>query len=130
MVVHDLEQLCSQHGAEACVVIVASDGVWDHWEFSDAMAALCRTESVPADAPLIDRQRVLEFFEETRAKGEEAFGDGADNLTGIVALFPRPAPQTDGAPRIQPPRVPLAPPVHEERQPGSDLDADDDEMST
>ena len=29
----------------------------------------------------------MDFFEETRAKGEEAFGDGADNLTGIVAVF-------------------------------------------
>ena len=36
------------------------------------------------------RQRVLDFFEETRAKGEEAFGDGADNLTGIVAILPHP----------------------------------------
>jgi len=86
---------------------------------------------VPADAPLIDRQRVLDFFEETRAKGEEAFGDGADNLTGIVALFPRPTPQAVGASRMQPPRVPLAPPEHAERQLGSDIDADDDdEMST
>ena len=44
----------------------------------------------PPDAPLTDRPRVMSFFEETRAKGEEAFGDGADNLTGIVAVFPAP----------------------------------------
>ena len=33
--------------------------------------------------------QVMAFFEQTRLKGEEAFGDGADNLTGIVAILPK-----------------------------------------
>ena len=34
---------------------------------------------------------VADFFENTRAKGEEAFGDHADNLTGVVVAIPNPA---------------------------------------
>ena len=53
------------------------------------MAALCDLDA-PSSAPLTTAERVADFFEETRAKGEEAFGDGADNLTGIVAVLPAP----------------------------------------
>jgi len=35
------------------------------------------------------RQHVLQFMDTSRAKGEEAFGDSADNLTGIVIFFKR-----------------------------------------
>ena len=69
----------------ACLRCVAA-GVWDHWDFEEASAALCDLEAPPSK-PLTTRTRVMDFFEETRAKGEEAFGDGADNLTGIVAVF-------------------------------------------
>jgi hypothetical protein len=73
-----------------CVrAVIASDGVWDHWEFTQAMGELCDGDARPG-RPLTTRTRVMDFFEETRSKGEEAFGDGADNLTGIVAVFPAP----------------------------------------
>ena len=45
----------------------------------------------PVQPPTTMAAQVLDFFERTRFKGEEAFGDGADNLTGIVAVFPKPA---------------------------------------
>ena len=40
---------------------------------------------VPPDSAL-----VADFFENTRSKGEEAFGDHADNLTGVVVAIPNP----------------------------------------
>jgi serine/threonine protein phosphatase PrpC len=91
VVIHDLGEVCSSAGVSAddCCLIIASDGVWDHWEFDDSMEALCDSR---ATSRLTDRRRVLDFFEETRAKGEDAFGDGADNLTGVVALLPNPGP--------------------------------------
>ena len=91
VVVHDLAAECAADDADAVCLIIASDGVWDHWEFDEAIAALCDLEA-PLGQPLTTRTRVMQFFEDTRAKGEEAFGDGADNLTGVVAVFPRPPP--------------------------------------
>ena len=80
---------------EDMALIIASDGVWDHWAFDESMGALCDLEAPPGQ-PLTTRQRILDFFEETRAKGEDAFGDGADNLTGIVAVFPAPVERDTG----------------------------------
>ena len=86
----DLAAECAADGAKSCCLIIASDGVWDHWEFSESMEELCDVEGAVSGAPLTSKKRVEEFFELTRAKGEDAFGDGADNLTGIVAIFPAP----------------------------------------
>ena len=97
VVVKDLYDECGS--ASAACLIVASDGVWDHWEFSESMDALCDPDAAgkpDAGKPLTDKRRVLDFFEETRAKGEEAFGDGADNLTGVVAIFANPGPKPAG----------------------------------
>ena len=94
--------------SSAACLIIASDGVWDHWEFGESMDVLCDPEAEAKAQPLTDRRRVLDFFEETRAKGEEAFGDGADNLTGVVAVFPNPGPRhaerewQRRRPRVQP----------------------------
>ena len=91
VVVRDLHAECEQAGgASAACLIIASDGVWDHWDFGESMGALCDPAAEREGRPLTSKQRVLDFFEETRGKGEEAFGDGADNLTGIVAVFPNP----------------------------------------
>ena len=96
VVVKDLAAECAADGASAACLIIASDGVWDHWEFDESMAALCDLENNKPGRPLTTRARVMDFFEETRAKGEEAFGDGADNLTGIVAILPCPPPAATG----------------------------------
>ena len=69
----------------------------------------------------------MDFFEETRAKGEEAFGEGADNLTGVVAVFHHPsaAPKAATVPppsRSAPTRaLPGMPPSPKERDLGGDL---------
>ena len=91
VVVKDLAHECEAAGAAAAVLIVASDGVWDHWPFDESIDALAvKGGGLPGAHPITDRQRVHTFFEQTRLKGEEAFGDGADNLTGIVAILPHP----------------------------------------
>jgi serine/threonine protein phosphatase PrpC len=86
-IVRDLGETIGR--ADAAVLCVATDGVWDLWTFEDAM------EEVLTVLPLRDasakQQRVHDFFETSRRKGEEAFGDSADNLTGVVAIIPRPA---------------------------------------
>ena len=89
VVVKDIAVECAVDGASAACLIIASDGVWDHWDFDASIAELCDLEG-PHERPLTTRARVMDFFEETRAKGEEAFGDGADNLTGIVVILPTP----------------------------------------
>ena len=70
--------------------MVASDGVWDHWPFDQAIAELVPSGGGLGAVPITSRAAVIDFFESTRLKGEEAFGDGADNLTGIVAILPHP----------------------------------------
>ncbi len=75
-------------------LVLASDGLWDLWTLEEVAAALragvgrdvpaCGADCGPAgdDCPL--RPLVTELCEATRAKGEDYFGEGADNLTGIV----------------------------------------------
>jgi len=96
VVVKDLREECLKNSAAGAVLIVASDGVWDHWGFEDAMAELVLPSAGPPNAPLTNKKHVIDFFERTRYKGEETFGDGADNLTGIVALLPLPPPADSG----------------------------------
>jgi serine/threonine protein phosphatase PrpC len=67
-----------------CVLLIASDGVWDHWKFDDAMEKL-----IDPRTGKTDRARTEAMMEETRAKGEEVFGSTADNLTGIAVVLPR-----------------------------------------
>ena len=75
-------------GAESAVLCVATDGVWDLWSFEEAMGELCTALALGDGAAR--EEQVRRFFEESRAKGEKAFGDRADNLTGVVALLSRP----------------------------------------
>ena len=73
-----------------CCLVLASDGVWDHWAFDDAIARLLTEGAGTAGAQVTSEAIVNGFFENTRIKGEEAFGEGADNLTGVVGVFPIP----------------------------------------
>lgn len=70
------------HGG--CVLLLATDGVWDHWTFEAAMGLLVDTRTGRTD-----RARAEAMMEETRAKGEEVFGATADNLTAITVVLPR-----------------------------------------
>ena len=68
------------------VLCVASDGVWDLWTFEEAMADLLDGSALPAAQPA-RRKLVMDFMENSRNKGYDAFGDSADNLTGIVVYI-------------------------------------------
>mgnify|MGYP003683709945 CR=1 FL=1 len=82
-----VRDLAAELGADGeAVLCVASDGVWDLWTFEDAMAELVKGMAL-LPASNARRQLVLNFMDTSRAKGEEAFGDSADNLTGIVVFF-------------------------------------------
>ena len=76
-------------------LVLASDGLWDLWTLEevaeqlrsggggpDAPARGAEVGPVGEHCPL--RPLVAELCEATRAKGEDYFGEGADNLTGIV----------------------------------------------
>ena len=36
----DVASACEEHGSSSLVLVVASDGVWDHWPFDQAIAEL------------------------------------------------------------------------------------------
>mmetsp|Transcript_3480 Transcript_3480/g.7852 ORF Transcript_3480/g.7852 Transcript_3480/m.7852 type:complete len:609 (-) Transcript_3480:633-2459(-) len=75
-------------GSEQAVLCLASDGVWDLWTFEEAMAVLAGAP--PIDEAVQRKQHVLDFYEESRSKGQEVYGDSADNLTGIAVFFDAP----------------------------------------
>jgi len=88
VVVHDLKEYLGD--APLGVMCIASDGVWDHWTFDQAMEELRPQPGADGLQPP-GSAMVHDFFENTRIKGEEAFGNSADNLTGVVVCIPNPA---------------------------------------
>merc|ERR1719231_618144 len=60
-------------------LLIASDGVWDLWSFDEVAAQL-----LPTDEAVVDDESVGAFSEANRAKGEEYFGESADNMTGVL----------------------------------------------
>jgi len=83
VVCKDISELMGR--AQKAVVCVASDGVWDLWRFEEAMEELLAVHQIPRlDAK---RRHVIDFFEATRMKGADFFGESQDNLTGIVIAF-------------------------------------------
>ena len=99
VVVKDLYAECMANDhSDGAVLIVASDGVWDHWTFDGCMEELLLPDAGPPGQPLTTAKRTRAFFEKTRDMGEEAFGEGADNLTGVVVILPRPPPPPPTAP--------------------------------
>mmetsp|Transcript_69798 Transcript_69798/g.115924 ORF Transcript_69798/g.115924 Transcript_69798/m.115924 type:complete len:698 (+) Transcript_69798:40-2133(+) len=72
--------------AHKAVMCVSSDGVWDMWTFEEAMEELCLAIPMNKQA---QTDHVDSFFDLSRRKGEEAFGDSADNLTGVVIFISR-----------------------------------------
>ena len=71
-------------GGSEGLICLASDGFWDHWTFEDAMAEVCEVHRGPGTRATT-KKKAFEWFDETRVKGAEAFGDHADNLTSIIA---------------------------------------------
>lgn len=72
-------------GASEGLLCLASDGFWDHWTFEDSIAELCSAHGPGMRATT--REKAEAWFEDTRLRGEEAFGDHADNLTSIIATI-------------------------------------------
>jgi len=63
-------------------LLLASDGVWDIFDFDEVCEFLVPGPVVKDALPL--EQRASRFFEATRARGDDFFGEGADNLTGVL----------------------------------------------
>lgn len=93
VVTRDLQLLGSGSGVTLCI---ATDGVWDHWEFKEAMTALTaasrRSEghgsADDCSYEVLGPEEAEAFFHETRRRGVEAYGDDADNLTAVVVCIP------------------------------------------
>lgn len=75
-------------------LLLASDGVWDLWEYGDAFEAAVQ----PGDPEAVGA-RGANFFRTSLQKGAEMFAETADNMTGIVVYFsPRPPAGAAAAP--------------------------------
>ena len=72
-------------GASEGLLCLASDGFWDHWTFEDSVAELTSVHGPGTRATT--RAQAESWFEGTRVRGAEAFGDHADNLTSIIATI-------------------------------------------
>jgi serine/threonine protein phosphatase PrpC len=71
----------AQRGWKDTLMLLASDGVWDLWGFDEVSTELVSPTNGNTVAM---KQRADKFFEATRAKGNEYFGESADNLTGVL----------------------------------------------
>lgn len=68
-------------------LILASDGVWDLWEYEPAFDAIVQPEAPDAPLSAVAEARASKFFRESLAKGAQIFGETADNMTGIVVYL-------------------------------------------
>ncbi len=74
----ELDAVIAEHGWTSCALLLASDGVWDLWKYDEvADLVLPRTPRMPLSV-------AGALCELTRAKGDDYFGEAADNLTGIL----------------------------------------------
>jgi serine/threonine protein phosphatase PrpC len=68
-------------------LILASDGVWDLWEYEPAFDAIVQPEAPDAPLAAVAEARASQFFRESLDKGAQIFGETADNMTGIVVYL-------------------------------------------
>lgn len=76
-----------QRGLRSPYLLLASDGVWDLWNFDEVCEALVPAAPSATTKPSEQADmetRAANFFEATRAKGADYFGESADNLTGVL----------------------------------------------
>lgn len=88
----DLDAFVGERGWQAPRLLLASDGVWDLYEYAE----LARRVSSDADAELQALGAAL--CEETRTRGAEYFGEAADNLTGVLVALDRLGTETEPRP--------------------------------
>ena len=106
----------------ALTLVLASDGVWDLWEGPEAFRMVARAPkgwgTKPNASPPTTQAHA--FFKACVAKGEECFGNLADNLTGIVVyLHPPGVGAALGAappPAPAPAPAPAAPAIEEAQE--------------
>ena len=67
-------------------LLLASDGVWDLWTFDEVAGQLkeLSTSASAGGSGASLRDFAQRLCEQTRSKGEEYFGEAADNLTGVL----------------------------------------------
>jgi serine/threonine protein phosphatase PrpC len=88
----NLHTLAADNGWADAALLLASDGIWDLWEYKDVAEAILKAEEPTAGdtkgaAAMGDPRlasRLGAFCERTRAMGESYFGECADNLTGVL----------------------------------------------
>jgi len=64
-------------------LILASDGVWDLWEYEDVFQSI----SCPPAPKGQELEVAHTFFQKSVERGAEMFDDTADNMTGIVVYL-------------------------------------------
>ena len=79
----DLDALVSERGWRAPRLLLASDGVWDLFEYDELARRVCGGDD--ADLQALGAA----VCEETRARGAEYFDEAADNLTGVLVALDR-----------------------------------------
>ena len=81
----ELKALCVERGWARVALLVASDGVWDMWQYDEVVDALLPTTADgPEPEPLVLGGA---FAEATRARSAEYFEESADNLTGVLRML-------------------------------------------
>lgn len=77
----DLEEVGDK--LEHLTLILASDGVWDLWEYEDVFQSIIHP---PVDATQ-GTDVAMSFFTRCVSRGAEMFEDTADNMTGMVVYL-------------------------------------------
>ena len=68
---------------EHLTLILASDGIWDLYEYEDVFQGIAS----PPTAAGQNLESALTFFQKSVKVGEDMFDNTADNMTGIVVYF-------------------------------------------
>ena len=79
----DIEALVSERGWRAPRLLLASDGIWDLYEYNELARRVCSDDGCDLQA------MGAALCEETRARGAEYFDEAADNLTGVLVALDR-----------------------------------------
>ena len=86
----DLAEVAAQ--LERVTLLIGSDGLWDLWQYKEALAYPLRAPppfegDEAADSGSAMLAPLAELVEDTRERGEELFGESADNITALVVSF-------------------------------------------
>ena len=77
----DLEEVGAK--LEHLTLILASDGIWDLWEYEDVFQGI----TSPPAGKLQSTETAMAFFQKSVHQGTEMFDNTADNMTGMVVYL-------------------------------------------